>query len=415
MVLTCSDLTATFLTRDFNLKETIFIATGTAEVDLEKIKLQLGVSFKTQTLADGRIVPAIDTVDVIVDIDRNDLKFHIHGNIWTDIASIFEPLFKGAVLDEITSQLNNAMKVTAPTLANQFIAGTEANSMIIPDLWFDWMTEQPFYVTDTSLEFGGRAILYDSEFGETVPTSWPEMPYKVDSEPSGIQVFISEQSVNAALTALLEKHPVDVWLNATMVPASSKLQLNTGALEKVLPGISDYYGANQTVNVRVNVTDVYDATFLEGKETVGLNADWNMKIYVDTVNGTTDLAADLTFTKMIADASILIDGYNVTGNFTKLKVSTITVNSCAFGTISTFKLKMEINVGLAVAAVPINKALSSLVIPETVLGVFTLSDLVIDYYDGFLFGGATPTFIAPTEYTIEKMLGLMIHEAFLTE
>ena len=163
------------------------------------------------------------------------------------------------------------------------------------------------------------------------------------------------------------------------------------------------------------MTDVYDATFLAGKETVGLNADWNMKIYVDTVNGTTDLAADLTFTKMIADASILIDGYNVTGNFTKLKVSTITVNSCAFGTISTFKLKMEINVGLAVAAVPINKALSSLVIPETVLGVFTLSDLVIDYYDGFLFGGATPTFIAPTEYTIEKMLRSVIHEAFLTE
>ena len=144
MVLTCSDLTATFLTKDFSLKETIFIATGLAEVDLEKIKLQLGVSFTTQTLADGRIVPAIDTVDVIVDIDRNDLKFHIHGNIWTDIASIFEPLFKGAVLDEITSQLNNAMKVTAPTLANAFIAGTEANSMIIPDLWFDWMTEQPF-------------------------------------------------------------------------------------------------------------------------------------------------------------------------------------------------------------------------------------------------------------------------------
>jgi len=363
MVLTCSDLTATFLTKDFNLKETILIATGSAEVDLKKIKLQLGVSFKTQTLADGRIVPAIDTVDVIVDIDRSDLDFHIHGNVWTWVASLFEPLFKGAVLDEITSQLNTAMKTTAPKLANAFIASTEANSMIIPDLWFDWMTEQPFLVTDTSLEFGARAILYDDIFGETVPATWPEMPYKVDSEASGIQVFISEESVNSALTALLEKHPVDVWLNSTLVPATSPIQLNTGSLEKVFPGISAYYGANQTANVRVNVTNVYGATFTEGKETVGLNADWNMKIYVDTVNGTTDLAADLTFTKMIADASILIDGYNVTGNFTKLKVSQIAVNSCGFGTISTFKLKMEINVGLAIAAVPINKALSSLVIP----------------------------------------------------
>ena len=102
MVLTCSDLTATFLTKDFRFKETIFIATGTAEVDLEKIKIQLGVSFLTQTLADGRIVPAVDAVDVIVDIDRSDLDFHIHGNVWTSIASVFEPFFKGAVLDEIT-------------------------------------------------------------------------------------------------------------------------------------------------------------------------------------------------------------------------------------------------------------------------------------------------------------------------
>ena len=108
--------------------------------------------------------------------------------------------------------MNTALKTTAPTLANKFIASTEANTQIIPDLWFDWMTEQPFYVTDTSLEFGARAILYDSVFGETVPATFPTMPYKDTAQASGIQVFISEESVNAALTGLLEKHPVDVLL-----------------------------------------------------------------------------------------------------------------------------------------------------------------------------------------------------------
>jgi len=363
MVLTCKDLTATFLTKDFSLKETIFIATGLAEVDLNKIEIQLGVKFLTQTLADGRIVPAVDAVDVIVDIDRHDLKFHIHGNIWTDIASVFEPLFKGAVLDEITTQLNQALKTTAPNLANTFIAGTEANNMIIPDLWFDWMTEQPFYVTDNSLEFAGRGILYDSNFEETLPETWPLMPYKDTTKPSGIQVFISEQSMNAAATALLEKHPVDVWVNATDIPASAPFQLTTGYLDKAFAGIAAYYGSNQTVNVRVNVTNVYGFVVTEGKETLGLNADVNMKFYVDKVDGTQELAVDLSLEKMIADASILIDGYNVNGNFTKLKVSTINVNSCSFGTISTFKLKMELNVGLAVAAEPINKKLNTLVIP----------------------------------------------------
>ena len=109
IVLTCKDLSATFVTRDFRMKEFIFIATGTAEVDLETIEIALGIEFTTQTLTDGRIVPAVNAVDVIVDIDRNDLKFHIHGNIWTDMASIFEPLFKGAVLDGITSAINGAL------------------------------------------------------------------------------------------------------------------------------------------------------------------------------------------------------------------------------------------------------------------------------------------------------------------
>ena len=51
-------------------------------------------------------------------------------------------------------------------------------SQIIPNLFLDWMTEQSFEVTDTSLEFGARAILFDSVFGETIPASFPEMPYK---------------------------------------------------------------------------------------------------------------------------------------------------------------------------------------------------------------------------------------------
>ena len=118
IVLTCNDLSATFVTRDFRAKEFIFIATGTAEVDLETIKLALGIEFTTQTLADGRVVPAVEAVDVIVDINRNDLKFHIHGNIWTDMASVFEPLFKGTVLDIVTSTVTTALTTTAPTVAN---------------------------------------------------------------------------------------------------------------------------------------------------------------------------------------------------------------------------------------------------------------------------------------------------------
>ena len=108
-------------------------------------------------------MPAVDAVDVVVDINRNDLKFHIHGNIWTDMASVFIPLFKGAILDAVQSGIQTALQTTAPTVANAFIAKTDAKTQItpIPNLWLDWETAQPFYVTETSLEFGARAILFD--------------------------------------------------------------------------------------------------------------------------------------------------------------------------------------------------------------------------------------------------------------
>ena len=128
-----------------------------------------------------------------------------------------------------------------------------------------------------------------------------------------------------------------------------------------------------------------------------------MRFYVDTVNATTELAVDISLSKIIADATILVDGFNITGNFTKLKVQTLAVNSCSFGKIGTFQLKIELNVGLAVVAGPLNKALNTLVIPDNVMGIFQLSDLVIDYYDGFLFAGATPTFL-PQSLTIEDLI-----------
>ena len=190
-------------------------------------------------------------------------------------------------------------------------------------------------------------------------------------------------------------HPAQFWLNSTEIPETSPVQLNTHDLDKAFPGIADYYGSNQTVNVFVNITNLYDFTVTAGDEQVALNGDLRFQFYVDTIDGAKDLAVDLSLDKMIMEASILIDGFNVNGNFTKLKVQNVVVNTCSFGKLSTFKLKMELNVGLAVAAGPINKKLSGLVIPSEVLGIFELSDLVIDYYDGFLMAGATPTFIAP--------------------
>ena len=196
------------------------------------------------------------------------------------------------------------------------------------------------------------------------------MPYKDPAQPAQFQVFLSDAAVNAAFSSLLEAHPVNGWLNSTEVPSSAPISLTTGFLDKAFKGIAAYYGPDQPVNVFYNLTHLDGFTVTAGNQEVSMEAGARLQFYVETTNGTTDLAVDLDLSKIVADATILIDGFNVTGNFTKLKVQTLAVNSCSFGKISTFQLKLELNVGLAVAAGPLNKALNTLVIPDNVMGIF---------------------------------------------
>ena len=104
-----------------------------------------------------------------------------------------------------------------------------------------------------------------------------------------------------------------------------------------------------------------------------------------------------------------------------LKVKNLKVNSCSFGTIGTFKLKMGLNVALAVAATTIEQKVGNVTVPTNIANYVTLSDFAIKYYDGYLGVGATPTVIAPplppapegthtlAEFALETRLALCLN------
>lgn len=64
VVFEADNLAATFHCGHFKLKEGFVQAKGHADVDLQRLKLQVGIGFTTQKLLDGRTLPAITTVDV---------------------------------------------------------------------------------------------------------------------------------------------------------------------------------------------------------------------------------------------------------------------------------------------------------------------------------------------------------------
>ena len=119
---------------------------------------------------------------------------------------------------------------------------------------FDFETKEAGIITDTSIFWGAKGILYDSDFNETEPASFPTMPYKDPAIPSELQAFVSEESVNSLLSSLLQVMDIGGWFNATEVPASAKFNLTTSTLDKALNGIADKYGEDKPVDIQFNLT-----------------------------------------------------------------------------------------------------------------------------------------------------------------
>ena len=74
------------------------------------------------------------------------------------------------------------------------IADTDGAIEIMPKWVLDFSSPESGKITTDAIGIGARGILYDSDFPETVPT-FPTMPFEVATDPSGIETYISADSV----------------------------------------------------------------------------------------------------------------------------------------------------------------------------------------------------------------------------
>lgn len=239
--LSVSGLTGIYQCNSFRAVEWIFVALGHIEVDLNDINISVGLKFSSQTLSDGAIMPAIEAVDVVVDIDRNDLKIKISGNIWSDLVSIFTPFFKGPVVDLIRDTATKALETGIPAFLNTALASTGGMSVIpgFPNWFIDYQTPDAAVVTATSFEAGIRGIMFDSDIGESEWTANApaDLPYKTDAHTAGLQAFISDWSINSVVGSFLEVYDVQGWVNATSEINGTALNLNAGSVALIFPQI----------------------------------------------------------------------------------------------------------------------------------------------------------------------------------
>ena len=102
---------------------------------------------------------------------------------------------------------------------------------------------------------------------------------------------------------------------------------------------------------------------------------------------------DIKFT-----GGINISGYNATGEISKFLVDKVAVTTSTVGELDPFKLKIEFNTVSRILVPVINSYIDKYVvpIPQNILGVFQISDIFLKYHEGYLYAGATPTFLPPS-------------------
>jgi hypothetical protein len=98
IVLSVSDLTATFATKDISYKHGWYCPRirGSADVSMKNVGLSVGIKLATQVYQ-GKTIPAFQVVDVNFHLSKSDLGIHLHGGLIMKIANTLKGLFKGII------------------------------------------------------------------------------------------------------------------------------------------------------------------------------------------------------------------------------------------------------------------------------------------------------------------------------
>lgn len=171
---------------------------------MNKIGLTVGLKFKTNTLPDGRMVPNIETVDINVNIDKNDIKIHLFGNLLTDLGSLFEVFFKGTVVDLITSTVQFTLETALPEIANSALNLSNGYFPVpfVKDWMVDWETPVAAEITETTFGLGVKGLMFDKKVGEKDPAvAIPVLPLH-ETKSQKVQARFSSYSIDSFFTSM---------------------------------------------------------------------------------------------------------------------------------------------------------------------------------------------------------------------
>jgi hypothetical protein len=235
----------------------LIVAKGHAEVDMNTVDIEVGLSFATTVSADGRVIPRVSAVDVKCDINRFDINIKLFGDLITDFASLFEVFFVGTVAGLIEDTITVTLNKGIPFVSNAIMGRMDGYFPVplIPNWVIDWQTPEAVQVTAAQVAVGIKCLFFDKSIGEEEPSvAIPDMPYHSTSHLEKFQTYLSAYTIDGFFGSLLEVSELKGWSKYDAGPKD----VTTTSLDALLPGIVAYYGAGQPVDTFFQVWSLGD-------------------------------------------------------------------------------------------------------------------------------------------------------------
>lgn len=247
-----------------------------------------------------------------------------------------------------------------------------------------------------SISLGIKGLFFDDRIGDYDRVRFPMMPFKNNTHLDTLQMFISMQSLDSFFESYLDVHEGSGWYNETQLPHPLDFTLTTNDLNIMLPGMVATYGKNKQVKLEYKIEDFGDFRSRFAKPYMIATATVNLRFWVVQAPNQEELAVELNLynitNKVFLRENPDLKMSLMVGEF---RLHGVEVVDSRIGMLNPNTIRLKLNTVNSVIVTLTNIILENWVvqIPNEVLGgLFHLSQLHLEYFDGYIYAGVTPVY-----------------------
>ena len=192
-------------------------------------------------------------------------------------------------------------------------------------------------------------------------------------------------------------HEGQGWYNETQLPHPLDFTLTTQDLNIMLPGMVPTYGKNKQVKLEYKVEDFSDFRSRFAKPYMIATATVNLRFWVVKAPGQEELAVELNLynitNKVFVNEKPDLKMSLMIGEF---RLHGVEVVDSRIGMLNPNTIRLKLNTVNSVIVTLTNIILQrfEVQVPNTMLGgLFSLKQLHLEYFDGYIYAGVTPVYV----------------------